>query len=302
MPTMFCPGCGKSLSAEQKATGYCPGCGLPLPGVRATDVPPPRPAPRPREQAPRVEEEEAGVSRSVLGWGTVRAGLGQTVVGAILSALGLLVAYAVGMTATDGGGTSALPVVVLFLALTTAGVGVIVALAGAFLGCAAPQESGARGWAVACSVLLALTFVSGVVFRLGTQERADAVQRDIRFGQRVDRVAPIWGPEELRAIFYLGCGGFLLAQVCYLLFLRAVASFFNRDALALGVACYLAFSLLLSAGTVLFLTGTLEAGSLPVRGVSLLYVLIAVTVTMSVWGVVLVGQVRGAVTRGIVKS
>ena len=104
MPTMFCPGCGKSLSAEQKATGYCPGCGLPLPGIRAADVPPPRPTPRPREQAPLVKEEEAGISRSVLGWGTVRAGLGQTVVGAILCGLGLLVVGAVGISATEGGG------------------------------------------------------------------------------------------------------------------------------------------------------------------------------------------------------
>ena len=27
MATMFCPGCGNSISAEEKAKGYCPGCG-----------------------------------------------------------------------------------------------------------------------------------------------------------------------------------------------------------------------------------------------------------------------------------
>ena len=197
-----------------------------------------------------------------------------------------------------------MPVVVLFLALTTAGVGAIVMLAGAFLGCAAPQESGARGWAIACSALLALTFVLAVVFRVGTLERDRAVQRDFfsSHPEHTGLAAPVWGAEELRAIFYLGWGGFFLAQLCYLLFLRAVASFFNRDALALGVVCYLAVGLLLSAGAVLLLTGAIASSALPVRGVSLLYLLLAVTVTMSVWGVVLVGQVRGAVTRGIVKS
>src|SRR5215470_14109798 len=96
MPTTFCPGCGKSLSAGEAATGFCPGCGKPLPGAAIVPVsplpapPPPRPAPRPERTSPpagpaRLDEDaQPAVSRTVLAWGTVRAGLALTVFGAIL--------------------------------------------------------------------------------------------------------------------------------------------------------------------------------------------------------------------------
>jgi hypothetical protein len=304
MPTMFCPGCGKSLSAEEKAKGFCPGCGKPLSGSQQA-APPPRPAPRPLPETPHLGEETAGVTPSILGWGTVRAGLGQIVVGAIISSLSALVAYAVKMTAVEGEGTSALPVVVLWFCLGSGLVGVVVMLAGVFLGCGVPEESGARLWAFTASALLILVFILGGIFLLGElqlRERQEAVERNIFVGSRPAPVAPTWTPDEVKMVAYFGCAAVVLAQVCYLLFLRAVASFFHRDGLALGIVCYLVFNLLVLAGLLLMATGALDLGSLPIRGMGPLYLFIALGVTLGVWGVLLVGQVRGAVTRGMLKS
>jgi hypothetical protein len=103
-------------------------------------------------------------------------------------------------------------------------------------------------------------------------------------------------------VLYLTLGSLPLAQLCYLLFLRSVASVFQCSGLALGVVAYLAFNLLFTAGLFLLFTGTLERGSLPVQGEGLAYLFIAIVVTLGVWGVVLVGQVRGAVTRGLLQS
>lgn len=307
MPTMFCPGCGKGLSTEEKATGYCPSCGKPLPGSTATAavLPLPRPASRAPSQPAHFEEEEPGVSRSVLGWGTVRAGLGQTVVGAIICSLSLLVLYVVRMTAVEGQGTSALPVIVLWFCAGSAAVAAVVMLAGVFLGCAAPAESGARAWAFCASALLILVFILGGVFTLGRrqlEERQAAIEdRAIFVDARPTPVASSWTADEVRMVAYFAGAASVLTQFCYLLFLRAVASFFQRGALALGIVCYLVFNLLFLAGFVLMATGTVDPDYLP-QGTGLLSLFIAIAVALGVWGVVLIGQARGAVTRGILQS
>jgi hypothetical protein len=302
MATMFCPGCGKSISAEEKAKGFCPGCGKPLSGSPKAAAPPPRPAPRPRPETTRIEEEAPGVTPSVLGWGTVRAGLAQTVVGSLLLAFSGLVMYVIRITALDGHGTNMLIVVIAALCGVGTLAGFVAAVSGAFMGCAAPSESGARGWAVACTVLLTLFITLLAVVFIAYRESEYALQGDIALGPRLHSTAPAWQPNELQVVRYLMFASLPLAQLCYLLFLRAVASFFQRDALALGVVCYLAFNLLFTTGLVLLFSGVLDLGSLPIQGEGLAYLFIAVVVTLGVWGVVLVGQVRGAVTRGILKS
>lgn len=307
MPTLFCPGCGKSISAEEKATGFCPGCGKVLPGPTSVSAPPPPPRPVQRER-PAVahpEPEDLGITRSVIAWGSVRAGLGQTVVGAIISSLSLLVFYVINITAVEGGGTSALPVTVGLACGVIAVVGIIVALAGMFLGCAAPADSGARGWAFATSTLLVLVCVLGAVFFVGfreLQKRERAVEQTLLVGAQPHLGAPAWTPDEVQRVLYFACGAFVLAVVCYLLFLRAVAAFFHRNGLALGVVCYLVFLLLSLAGLLVLVTGALDPGALPVGGTYLPYLFIAVGVTLGVWGVVLVGMVRGAVTQGMLQS
>ena len=301
MATTFCPGCGKGLSAEEKAKGHCPGCGKPLPGLSAA-APPLRIAPPPRSQPAHIEEEEPAITRSVLGWGTVRAGLAQTVVGSILFAFSLLVMYVIRITALDGHGTNMLIVVIGSLCGVGALAGFLAAVAGSFMGCAAPSESGARGWAIAYTVLVTLFITLAAVQFIAQREADYTFQREIGFGQRIGHTTPAWRPDELQIVRYLLIGSLPLAQLCYLLFLRSVASFFQRSALALGVICYLAFNLLFTAGLFLMFTGTLDSGSLPVQGEGLAYLLIAVVVSLGVWGVVLVGQVRGAISRGLLQS
>src|SRR5262249_32291453 len=114
--------------------------------------------------------------------------------------------------------------------------------------------------------------------------------------------APAWGPDELRMLFFGACGALVLGIACYLLFLRAVARFFNRDSLAIGVLCYLAFILLVCASVVLLVTGAFDSVATRPRGDMLLWVGLGILVTVGVGGTVLVGMVRGAITQGLLKS
>lgn len=333
MPTMYCPGCGKAISAEEKAAGACPGCGKPLPGITSAAVPSRSSvaesawaSPRRRPDNPvRVVAEEGDdpvVPREVLGWGTVRAGLALTVVGSILffacafvlfTVKGVAVPQAVpsvehaqrGGLVGERAETNALTVVVGFLGSLGLVAALVLVLAGMCMGCAAPEDSGARGWAIGVSALLALSIVLTVVLAVAATEihRAQVENLDrVMSGRPPVPTVPTWGPYEVRLLLYGLCAAAVAAAVFYLLFLRGVARHFHRDSLALGVGCFLAFFGLFCAGVLLLATQTVEVKLRPAGGESMLWVVLGALATVSVWFVVLVGMVRGAVTRGILKS
>jgi hypothetical protein len=337
MPTMFCPGCGKSISLEEKAKGFCPGCGKPLPTTDGSVAPRPaaevpRPASRPAAATlqPVVEPEEPAIPREVLGWGTVRAGLALTVFGAILFFACVFVLLAVWITTGENPlttarvtepaaigpqtaeptGTNVLTVVVTILSQIGLPAALVLAMAGAFMGCAAPERSGVRGLAISFSALLALAIVLAIVLAIAVAEKRHADEENLRrfssypsvSAGPAKAVTPTFGPDEIRIVLFALCAAVILSQLFYMLFLRKAALYFDRDSLALGVVCYIAFFLLYCGGVFLVATDAVEVRIRPAGGEGPLWVFLGAWVTLCVWGVVLVGLVRGAVTRGILKS
>ncbi len=319
MPAATCPGCGKGVSPEARASGRCPACGksfAPAHPARAQEVRPaapaaaPRPAqaaaPRPgqvvpaRAPAPRPTGPSAS---ALLAWGTVRTGLGLTFFGVLLFCVCAFLLYVIGATAEAGRGTSALAVVTAFLSAAGIGAAACLALAGGCMGCAVPRSSGARGWAVAVCAFLVLGLVLGVVNLVTATERTRLDQENTARIMRGEAVAAsAWGSQETKALQLGFVGAVGLGHLCYLLFLRRVARSFRHRALAAGIVLFL-----LLAG--LFAGGVTYAGSGPVdlpivlpSGETLIKIVVAGVAGLGVVYVALIGLTHGAVTRGILKS
>lgn len=305
MTTYFCPGCGKGLRYEDRESGYCPGCGKPLPATLALSerVRPEGPRRAAEDEPPRrsAVTEMREVSRQtmrfdLLGWGTVRAGLALTLVGGILACLGLAIILLLVLSdtsATMSRGNSALDAVARELLLFLTLLGASMHLCGIFMGSAAPADSGSKGAAIACCAALSLTLLLVLVNRLVMMEQRHSFDP---MSGRIVRPSTAFGEGEQKALEYAQLFMSLIAGVCYCLFLRGVARFFKRDGLAAGILAFLLIGLVYGIGVTVYRLSE-EIITEPMR-----WVLLGSMVALLVWFFVLVGLVRGAITRGLLRA
>jgi hypothetical protein len=312
MDPVYCPECGKSVSFDEKLARRCAACGTPLSGAEwarpdlTADVPT-RPRPptagwtRPDEAPDRdVARRPRVADESILGWGTVRAGLALSITGVAAFFVSLIVGFSIAAEAVGkkDPGTSTEYLSFLF------GVGMIAgaALAGAgtCMGCAAPSESGARGWAIGATACVGL-----VILLVPLLEAAEREQSRAEFNKVLGEkpAASAWTEKGLKNLRYCIYGLVIVGNVFNMLFLYQVAAYFRHRGLGVGLLIYLFLSLLYSIGVMLLREGAFEITLRPKGGVeSSLWLFLGSGVALSVWFVVLVGMVRGTVTRGVTQS
>jgi hypothetical protein len=299
MSGAYCPGCGKGISPEIRASGFCTSCGKPLPTILPTQVDPARAA----EKTPARGEPSSSTPSTVLAWGTVRAGLGLTFFGALLFCLCVLLLYVIGITVDTRRGTSALAVVAAFLSVGGLGVAACLALVGGCLGCAAPRSSGARGWALGVCAFLAASVVLGVVNLVaGIDHRRVEEENTVRILRGDPLAVSSWGAEESLSLRYGFYAAVALGLVCYLFFLFRVANSFRRRFLSAGVVLFLLVAGLFASGLVAVNS---EAFLLPFEipaGEEFLKLVLGGVAALAGCYVLLVGLTRHAITRGLLRA
>ena len=310
MPPETCPYCEHSLSQQELTDGWCDDCGkrLPTSVARPVAVEPQRGTGWNRLAGTEDDEDGPRLSRrQVLGWSTVRTGLIQMFVGLILTLLGLAALLLALLTADGFGGSRGEVENILVVAVVGLAAGAVLNFAGVFLSCAAPAGSGARGWAVAATVLLVLQVLLGSMLFVFVRENDRAFDRNFRFrngfGQPrgLQFQEPPFPPAVLGAISYTILGTSCLGSACFLLFLTAVARHFRRSGLTAHAVVYLVIYLCFSAGVIL-LTLVSSTGPPGRRGglpEEVWYGVAGVARALGVWFMVLIGMVRGTITKAL---
>jgi hypothetical protein len=244
-----CPACGVTTALDPSGAGEgwrCPACSADLPGPPDERITQRR---RPKAAAlPAVGERPAPPLAPA--WGAVGAGLELIHTGLLVGFLGAVAAAVVevlplfrepaGAPAADSW---------LGLLLPASGLAFVVCwlltLVGQCVGCAAPTKSGAGGWAAGAAVAnlmivllggLAVVLLAGALSAAGAPDSKGLGAPAGAADGLLVIVAAVW--------LALGSGLAGLAEVaCTVLFLRAVAGFFNRPSLAQRLGHYLRFFL-----------------------------------------------------------
>lgn len=239
----------------------------------------------------------------LLAWGTVRAALALAFVGGLLTFISIFVIVAV--TVSTGGqlqGRQALTAFVQMgcgLGLIT---GFVLAVAGACMMCAAPPEAGVKGWGIGTCVFVAigLVLVSVLVIAKVNAE-GPRLGPDFFAGGNPGRAANApFGQQEAIVLGYASQGAYLLGVGCFLLCLRAIAQHFGRPGLAIGVVAYLLVYFLYAIG--LNVLTHVQLGVPNANQAELMmWIILGGGVMLGVWGIVLVGVVRSALTTGMLR-
>ena len=248
----------------------------------------------------------------LLGWGTVRAGLGVSFFGTLLAILSPMLLFVVNWTMEGQEKPTVLQLVALGSCLLGWLAGGVLFIAGVCMGAAAPAESGVRGWSIGACLLGPLSVVmlvllgligSSELIRLGLN-KAREMREDSPFKPDLPvkddlpaASAPVFTADEAKAIVLTFEGVCLLTLLCHLLALRRVASSFQRLGLSIGVACFMLCSILWVAGlnTIGLKEERLTASTLENLG---LLFLVGVAV-LQVWYLALAAMVRRAISEGL---
>jgi hypothetical protein len=222
------------------------------PAPRYADDEPRGPAPAPRRlyedqpYEPEYRPSGGGGRELAPSWGTARAGLAVVNIGLIIFLVafvifvltwGLLIWTAarggVGGRGADNLGAVAIAVFIVFILAALADL--ILWFVGVGMCCATPSGSAAKGLAVGsliCSVLFVVLLLAVVVFAIALGPRR--IQGD-------DIV--------LKVIGWADNIVFLVAGVLFLFYLRAVASYFGNNGLAVNIIVFFIVTLLFVVGT-----------------------------------------------------
>jgi hypothetical protein len=252
----------------------------------------------------------------LLAWGTVRSGLAVTFAGGLMVFLSAGVLFVVDI-ASKGNLHGASMLTILIAVLSGLGVcaGMVLALVGACMGSAAPQESAVRSWGYASCAFAVLTVAAFVVLAVAILDQQQIeflrAQQDTPADllgnarepapPKVDH-QPALGPEEITMVGYVLQGVFVLGACCYFLSLHALARHFRRDGLAVGVVCYLLFFLLFVAGMNVLAHTRAQGADDVERTKVAAWLVLGGTGILGAWGLVLVGMVRGTLTEGLLRG
>jgi uncharacterized membrane protein YidH (DUF202 family) len=322
MSNLHCPHCNTRVLFEQRVSGFCPFCGKPFPADRGPEAitgGPSRPrgdeerpadTPRPDRSVPLAPPVSGRIDS--LGWGTVRAGLALVVFGTMLASISLflVILVAASTQGVRGGWGSGLELVPMMGGLASM-TGVVLAVAGMCMGSAAPSPSGARGYGVAVCIGLGLFSVLGVI-NVGqwSVEQREAQRRleterleAMRWGRmtRDESLDSSRPTKQIQVVSYLALGVAIGVTICYLLFLSATARALGRHALARGVRIYLVVHICFSLVVLIMTWASPNTGFLGEREY-ILWGILGGGVALTPWYLLLVGMVRGAVTRRILQS
>lgn len=311
MAALHCQHCDHLLTSAEIQDGWCESCGKRVPAgiTSAPSHRDPELLP-PRREAPAPARAVRGTN-GFLGWGTVRAGLAQVFVGVLLLSVGLGLLLLVtldtkaAVAARPGTGKQVLQIItILMLAI-----GGILAAAGMCMGCAAPADPGPRGWALGvagCVAAALLLFLLQVTFQAENarvdRENFDRELRSSDFSKpRPPRQELPYGEGAMKVLSYLLEGTSWLGGMLFLLFLQGVAQAFHAPARANHALVYLLVSLVVGGLFIAFRIavagGSFSTLPFEVRG----GVAFGVFAFLAVWFLILVGLVRGTVTRGLAR-
>jgi hypothetical protein len=314
MAALRCQHCDQPLTAAEIQAGWCDNCGkrvasglVSAAAHGGVELAPPR-------HASSVSEVAVAQSNALLGWGTVRAGLAQVFVGALVLAAGLTLHLLLDLNATTGvrerPGTAKL--VLEFVSNRMLTIGIFLTVAGMCMGCAAPGDPGPKGWAigvVACMALFLLIYLLQITFQIENQRVArENLERELRLPtRRVEKPSPLKRQEPpyseglLKALRYVREGTVWLGGILFLIFLRGVAHAFHRAGLAAHAIVYLAV-FLVAAGLFVWFQIAAARGTYSREVLeSLERVTLGVFTALAVWLLAVVGPIRGAVTRGLAR-
>jgi hypothetical protein len=242
--SLVCPGCRQEVADEDLEAGICGLCGAALGSFRTKEGLPLWTKPEkqhdtspPYKSRPTIRDFPIEIIRGLIGWATLQTSLLLVFFGLLLliaSGLATLVLLAAGVPLSGCDSPT------LLIVGTTVGLmlGSVLILIGILDLCALPASSGARGWGMACSILLLVC--SGSVL----------------FHRFLLKSPPGWLAAVLPTLeILLG----LLGITCYLLALRGAARALGNQSLDRAFTVYLLCFLLCSGGAGLFqVSGVLE--------------------------------------------
>jgi hypothetical protein len=243
----YCPECGQQLRVNEDYRGRrmrCPRCsgGVTVPETDARAVPmeavvQPGSRERRRRNEPRAEDrwdeyddDEHRDAGLLPGWITVRGGLATVNTGLGIALVAFLANAAITTVSilAHWRGNSAVQIAGLLALLLAALTALILGLVGQGMCSAAPEESGAKGWALASflvSLLGASLFILGFVVLF------------------LSNPGPSRSPTAALTMIFTGLFAFQVAHLLLVLFLRKVAVFFLNYSLARNLVLYLSFQL-----------------------------------------------------------
>jgi hypothetical protein len=243
----YCPECRQQLRVNEDYRGRrmrCPRCSgsVTVPESDARDVPmeavvQPESRERPRRTERREEDrwdeyddDEHRDAGLLPGWITVRGGLAtvNTGLGIVLVAFLANTVITIISVLTLWRGDSAVRIAGLLALLLAALTALILGLVGQGMCCAAPEESGSKGWAIA-SFLVALLGASLLILGFVTL--------------LLSSPGPYRSPTAALTMLWTSLFAFEVAHILLMLFLRKVAVFFLNYSLARNLIFYLSFQL-----------------------------------------------------------
>jgi hypothetical protein len=248
----------------------------------------------------------------LLGWGTVRAGLGVSFFGTLLAILCPILIFVVFLTVKENQPPSVLQIVAFPLFVLGWVGGGMLYITGICMGAAAPRGSTIRSWSLGACFLGALSVVMlvllGVAFSIkvveyggemfrGNQEAAHALGGQGGHQPLSPQAKPVFEPGEAKIIILVFEAVCLLTLLCHLLALRGIASYFHRSSLSLAVICFMLSSIMWVAG--LNVIGLREE-ELSARTLELLVmVLLGGLAILQLWYLALAAMVRRAIGDGL---
>jgi hypothetical protein len=304
------------LTDDERTRETCGGCGADLAFALLTEQPATETEARQeadtsRPHRPRLPVHERPIEsrRELMGWCTMRVGLGFLVLGLMLwlvCCLALLFVLGWRDPRIQAESTTLLTTGCTLGALLAA----VLVLMGIFVTCAVPESSGAKLWAGLCAVMLVSLLGLQLYQQYVQRQRArDPVYQQRELQRRWERAgvktnspgtgSAIGMPDVIDLLTWMQTLLGLLGSAFYLLALRGVARAFGRYVLGRLLAVYLLCSLFVQVSTSLLLfSGLLDP--FPPRWI--LFGLLVPQVPLLLVFLILVDRVRAAVTRAILRE
>jgi len=275
-----CPKCGIHLTPRERDAGACDLCGASLSSITSKSHS--APVPMSDSSSSRIVHRTQFTPAQMLLWSTARTGMLLMMAGLIMLLSSIVMIYLLIAAGSNGGPfDQGFSQVLLIGMMWAAGM----LLTAPFLATAAPEESGARGWAIGSAACIILSLLGVVAVSMASN-------------RSFDHNESMSARDSAKTIGYVVQVTTVLAGVFWSLFLYRTASVVGRPALATGVLVMLAASIL-NYVVIQFVT----SGTDPIvqlQGKPEDWLLID-AIIFTVWHITVVGCVRSALTQSLTK-